>query len=131
MLVTGLDDVLARAVRYERAGADATLVMSIGKEADMRAVQAALEKPTLEMMLEHKRTLTDAARLQQIGYPMVVYPCSLLQGQVKVQQTDEGSTAGVLNEITSIDEINAVMDLDAVNEADIQSAAYQTNSVAP
>ncbi len=135
MLVTGLDDALARAMRYERAGADATLVMSIGSEADMRAVQAALEKPTLAMMLEHKRTVTDAARLRQIGYPMVIYPCSLLQGQVKVQQTivqrlrDDGSTAGVLDEMTSIDEINSVMDLDAVNAADIQSAADQTSFV--
>ena len=134
MLVSGLDDAIARAVRYERAGADATLVMSVGHEAEMRAVQAALEKPTLAMMLEHKRALTGVRRLEQLGYPLVVYPCSLLQGQVKVQQTiaarlrDDGSTAGVLDAMTSIDEINAVMDLDEVNAAGIQSAAYQASA---
>jgi 2,3-dimethylmalate lyase len=67
-------------------GADATIVMSVASEQDMYKITAALEKPTVVMTVEGLRPLVSGARLREIGYPLAVYPVSLLQAQVCAQK---------------------------------------------
>jgi hypothetical protein len=84
--VEGLDAAIARASAYEKAGADATIVMSVASEQDMYKITAALEKPTVVMTVEGLRPLVSGVRLREIGYPLAVYPVSLLQAQVYAQK---------------------------------------------
>ncbi len=132
--VSGLTDAITRAQRYERAGADATLIMSVAREEDMVEINASLSKPTLVCKLEKKRPLVDLARLSEIGYPIAIYPLTLLSGQVQVQRRlarglmVDGSPRAELDSLASIDEINELLDLQTANELDQCHAAWQLSA---
>ncbi|CAN7763613.1 isocitrate lyase/PEP mutase family protein [Caballeronia sp. LjRoot31] len=132
--VEGLDAAIARASAYEKAGADATIIMSVAAEADMKRITAALEKPTIVMMVEGLRPLVPAARLRDIGYPLVVYPVSLLQAQVHAQKTmlqalsEEGTTQASLGKTATLDQIAEYLDLPKSTRIDDQFARYQAEA---
>jgi 2,3-dimethylmalate lyase len=113
--VSGLQDSIARARAYEQAGADATMIMLVNTEPDMRAVISALEKPTTVLMSEKLNPLVAPERLREIGYPLVIYPLTLIKGSVHAQKeialrlAAEGTTDSVMDRIAHLDEINELM----------------------
>jgi 2-methylisocitrate lyase-like PEP mutase family enzyme len=60
---------------YGDAGADIVFIESPESEDEMRAIGKAISKPLLANMVEGGRTpILPAARLQEIGYAMAIYP---------------------------------------------------------
>jgi methylisocitrate lyase len=131
LAVEGLDAAIERAAAYERAGADATIIMSVSSEDDMRKITAALTKPTIVMMVEGLRPLVSAARLKEIGYSLTVYPVSLLQAQVRAQKDllgsllRDGTTQASLGKTATLAEIAADLDLPRATGVDEHFDRYQ------
>lgn len=130
LAIDGLDAAIARAQAYEAAGADGTIIMSVAREEDMRKITRALKKPTIVMMVEGLRPLVDAGRLREIGYPVAVYPVSLLQAQVHAQRRmlealrEDGSTKAFLGAVATLPEIAAHLHLDTSHRVDDNHARY-------
>lgn len=71
----GIDEAIRRAKMYEEAGADIIFVESVESEEEMRKVHANIKAYTLANMVEGGRTpLLSNAKLQEIGYSLVIYP---------------------------------------------------------
>jgi len=71
----GLEEAIRRGRMYGDAGADIVFIESPESEDEMRAIGKAISKPLLANMVEGGRTpILPAARLQQIGYAMAIYP---------------------------------------------------------
>ena len=134
LAVEGLDAAIERAVAYEKAGADATIIMSVADENDMRKINSALGKPTIVMMVEGLRPLIPAAQLKEIGYSLIVYPVSLLQAQVRAQKNllkglqRDGSTHGMLAETATLAEIAGDLDLSGATRVDEQFVRFQAEA---
>lgn len=134
--VDGLDEAIERAVAYENAGADATIIMSVAEEGDMQRITQALKKPTIVMMVEGLRPLVGANRLKEIGYPLIVYPVSLLQAQVHAHRTlldglrADGTTQSSLGKTATLAEIAACLDLPRATRVDEDFARYQAQAQA-
>lgn len=132
--VEGLDAAIKRAVAYERAGADATVIMSVADEVDMCKITSALTKPTVVMMVEGLRPLIPAERLTAIGYSLIVYPVSLLQTQVHAQKDllgslrADGTTQASLGKTATLAEIAADLDLPGATRIDEQFERYQAEA---
>lgn len=115
--VSGLDDAIARARAYEEAGADATMVMLINAQSDLRAVTGALKKPTLVLMSEKLYPLVPPPQLRAIGFPLVIYALSLIKGTVHAQKAiarellAQGTTESLMDQISPLEEINELLKL--------------------
>jgi 2,3-dimethylmalate lyase len=71
----GLEEAVRRGRMYSEAGADIVFVESPESEAEMQAIGKAIHKPLLANMVEGGRTpILPAARLQEIGYAIAIYP---------------------------------------------------------
>lgn len=74
----GLDAAIERAVAYVEAGADAIFFESPETEDEMIRLTKAIPAPVLANMVEGGRTpVLDAARLEEIGYKIAIFPNSL------------------------------------------------------
>jgi len=71
----GLDEALRRAEAFDKAGADVIFVESPESEDEMRAVNAAIDKPTLANMVSGGRTpILSNERLAELGFAMAIHP---------------------------------------------------------
>jgi 2-methylisocitrate lyase-like PEP mutase family enzyme len=71
----GLEEAIRRGRMYGEAGADIVFVESPESEAEMAAIGKAIDRPLLANMVEGGRTpILPAARLQEIGYAIAIYP---------------------------------------------------------
>ena len=72
----GLDEAIRRGHMFDEAGADVVFIESPESEAEMVAIGKAFpNKPLLANMVEGGRTpILPAARLQEIGYGIAIYP---------------------------------------------------------
>jgi 2-methylisocitrate lyase-like PEP mutase family enzyme len=71
----GLDEAIARGQAFARAGADIVFVESPETEDEMRRIGQEIDAPLLANMVEGGRTpILPAARLQEIGYNIAIYP---------------------------------------------------------
>jgi 2-methylisocitrate lyase-like PEP mutase family enzyme len=71
----GLEEAIRRGRMYGDAGADIVFIESPESEDEMRAIGKAISEPLLANMVEGGRTpILPAARLQEIGYAMAIYP---------------------------------------------------------
>jgi 2-methylisocitrate lyase-like PEP mutase family enzyme len=126
--VSGLDDAIARVQAYEAAGADATMVMGLVKEEDMRRVTSSLKRACIVLMAEKLRPLISPQRLRAAGYPIVIYPLSLINGAVFAHRSicrtlaEEGTTESALDRISHLDEINEVLDLKSTTALELRFA---------
>lgn len=113
----GLEEAIRRAQAYEQAGADATMIMLVNKEADLRAVSCALAKPTTVLMSEKLNPLILPQKLRALGYPLVIYPLSLIKATVHAQKElaqylkTYGTTQGLLNRVAPLEKINQLLGL--------------------
>jgi 2,3-dimethylmalate lyase len=115
LAVSGLDEAIARVQAYEDAGADATMLMGVSQEADMQRITSALKKPCIVLMAEKIRPLIPNQRLKDAGYPMVLYPLSLIdvaffaQRELCNRLMKDGTTESLLDRIPALDEINELL----------------------
>jgi 2-methylisocitrate lyase-like PEP mutase family enzyme len=71
----GLDEVIRRGRAFASAGADIVFVESPETEDEPARIGAEIEAPLLANMVEDGRTpMLSAARLQEMGYAMAIYP---------------------------------------------------------
>lgn len=78
--VTGLEDAIARARRYEATGADVIFPEGLHSEAEFAAFREALRVPLLANMTEFGKTPhIPASRFHELGYALVIYPVSSLR----------------------------------------------------
>jgi 2-methylisocitrate lyase-like PEP mutase family enzyme len=71
----GLDEAIRRGKAFARAGADIVFVESPETEDEMARIGGEIDAPLLANMVEGGRTpILPAARLQQLGYAMAIYP---------------------------------------------------------
>jgi 2-methylisocitrate lyase-like PEP mutase family enzyme len=119
--ILGLAAAIERAQAFEEAGADATMIMLVTREDDMRASVAALRKPTIVLMSEKLNPLVAPAKLRALGYPLVVYPLTLIKAATNAHKAiveclaRDGTTERVLDRIAPLSEVNALLGLDLWN----------------
>lgn len=117
----GLAAALDRAEAYAEAGADVVFVESPENETEMIALNQRFAGRVLTManMVEGGRTpLLSAARLQQIGYRLVIYPNSLTRAFAHVgaslmgELQTTGTTAGFANRMLGHKQLWSLFDHD-------------------
>lgn len=117
--VEGLDEAIARARRYGEAGADALFVEAPRTDEELARVGAELAGwPLVANMVEFGRTpLLPADRLHELGFALVIFPGSLTRAltrrafEVLGELRRTGTTAGVLDEMATFDEVNELLGL--------------------
>lgn len=78
--VTGLEDAIARARRYEALGADVIFPEGLQDEAEFAAFRQAIRVPLLANMTEFGKTpYLPASKFKELGYEVVIYPVSSLR----------------------------------------------------
>ncbi|MCW2956470.1 MAG: prpB [Thermoleophilia bacterium] len=76
----GIEAAIERAKAYVDAGADAIFPEALHTEAEFEQFRAAVDVPLLANMTEFgKSDLIPAAKLQELGYEMVIYPVTTLR----------------------------------------------------
>jgi 2,3-dimethylmalate lyase len=71
----GLDEALARARAYERAGADIIFVESPESEAELERIGASCERPLLINLVDGGSTpILPPARLEELGFRIAIFP---------------------------------------------------------
>jgi 2,3-dimethylmalate lyase len=71
----GLEEAIKRGRMFAEAGADIIFIESPESEAEMAEIGRSIDKPLLANMVEGGRTpILPAARLQQLGYAVAIYP---------------------------------------------------------
>lgn len=111
LAVNGFEDALRRGKAYAEAGADLIFVEAVTSEEQMRRVNTEIPRPTLANMIEGGKTpIKTPAQLQELGYAVVVFPCSLTYAVTKaVQRCLEeirvrGTTEGMLHDMVTFGE---------------------------
>ena len=118
--VTGLDDAIRRSRLYADAGADVIFIDAPTSEADLQAIAAGgIDAVLMVNVSEHGKTPDlGAARFQELGFGLVIYPSSTLfaaaQSTKDLAATlrAEGSTVSVVPRMMPFDEINGILGKD-------------------
>jgi carboxyvinyl-carboxyphosphonate phosphorylmutase len=119
----GLEDALERAQAYAEAGADLTFVEAPLTREEMVRIPKEVPVPQLANMVEGGKTpLLEASELEQMGYKVALFAnCTLRAGVKAIQHIlkvlmQEGTTAGHLESLISMEERNRLTDLERINE---------------
>lgn len=111
LAVHGFDDAIRRGKAYAEAGADMIFVEAVTSEEQMRTVNREILKPTLANMIEGGKTpLKTPQELQDLGYAVVVHPCSLTYAvagaamRCMTELATHGTTAGCREDMMDFDE---------------------------
>lgn len=116
--VLGLDEALDRARAYAAAGADVVFVESPRSEDELERIGRSVDAPLLANMVETGLTpLLPAARLQQLGFSVVIHPGAIgrfigmqLQPFLRTLR-EEGTTISQLDKMLDFESQNAVVGL--------------------
>lgn len=103
--VHGFDDALLRAQRFGEAGADVLFIEATESVDELRQLAKLLSKPQLvNIVIGGKTPVVGREELAQLGYGIVLYANSTLQGAIVGMQNALGTlkTSGCLNEDPSI-----------------------------
>ena len=124
--VHGIDEAIRRAKIYAETGCDMVFVEAVTTTEEMRRVNNALKEinvPSFGNMLEGGKTpLMTAEELQEVGYDIVVYPCSTLFVTVKALKEmaahlkKNGTTEGYTHNMIDLDEYMAFMGAEELYE---------------
>ncbi|QEC48026.1 hypothetical protein FSW04_10890 [Baekduia soli] len=104
----GLDAAIERARAYAAAGADMLFVEAPQSEAEIETIASALDVPLLiNMFAGGKTPLVGAARLQELGYALMIVPSDLQRAAIAAMQDAartllaEGSTASLADRMVT------------------------------
>jgi 2-methylisocitrate lyase-like PEP mutase family enzyme len=119
----GLDEALRRGEAYAKAGADILFVESPESEAEMERICGTLRLPLLANMVEGGKTpILSAARLQELGYVIAIFPATgFLAVGAALQKAygailKNGSTAGESLDLFDFQRFNQLMGFEKVWE---------------
>jgi len=89
-----LDEAIARARRYQQAGADVIFVEALTSPEDIRRVRAEITAPLVANMTEFGRTpQITRAEWEKIGFELVIYPVSALRVAARSMEAFYGRLA--------------------------------------
>ena len=115
--VEGLEKALERAALYLEAGADMSFVEAPTTEEQIAAIAKRLSGYKLINMFHGGKTpLLPAARLQELGYHVVIIPSDTQRAAIKAMQrvlaaiARDGSAAAMIGDMASFQEREAVVD---------------------
>lgn len=115
--VEGLDAAIERAKRYIDAGADGIFPEGLTSEEEFAVFRQAIPCPLLANMTEFGKTpLIPAAKFQQLGYNMVIFPVTALRIALKVLEAfysdlvRTGTQAAWLDRMATRDELYETID---------------------
>ncbi|MEE8110225.1 MAG: oxaloacetate decarboxylase [bacterium] len=119
----GLDAALERARAYAEAGADLTFVEAPLTREEMARIPKEVPVPQVANMVEGGKTpLLSAAELEEMGYKVVLFANCVLRAGVKAVERilgalkQEGTTAGHLELLISMEERNRLTGLEEISE---------------
>jgi methylisocitrate lyase len=123
--IEGLDGAIARAKAYIDAGADAIFPEGLIDEGEFAAFRDAISVPLLANMTEFGKTpLISAARFEELGYNMVIFPVTALRVMLKAieefyaELLATGTQAGYMDKMRTRKELYATLDYEAYAERD-------------
>lgn len=119
----GLDAALERARAYAEAGADLTFVEAPLTREEMARIPKEVPVPQVANMVEGGKTpLLSADELEEMGYKVVLFANCVLRAGVKAVERilgvlkQEGTTAGHLELLISMEERNRLTGLEEISE---------------
>jgi 2-methylisocitrate lyase-like PEP mutase family enzyme len=114
-----LDGAIARAGIYAEAGADVIFVEAPTTERDIEAIARRVAQPKLINMFEGGKTpLVPLARLQALGYRIVIIPSDLQRAAIRAMEdalraiARDGNSAALASRMASFAEREAIVDTD-------------------
>lgn len=117
----GLDEALRRAEAFAKAGADVLFLEALESEAEMEQVGRSFDLPLLINIVEGGKTpVLPAARLQELGYRLAIFPVTgLLAAAAALQSTyaairAAGSSAGLQQPLYPFADFIRLMDFPRV-----------------
>lgn len=121
--VLGIEEALERGNSYEEAGADIIFIESPESKDEMEQINKVIGIPTLANMVEGGRTpLLKNSELEEIGFNLVIYPtastymASKAMFQLMAHLKDNGTTAGLVDQMVTFSEFNELIGLSDFNE---------------
>ncbi len=115
--VEGIAGAVARAKLYVDAGADAIFPEGLESEEEFGQFREATSVPLLANMTEFGKTpLIPAARFEQLGYNMVIFPVTALRVTLKAIRSfyadllEHGTQEGWMDRMSTRDELYQVID---------------------
>src|SRR5690606_12607010 len=97
----GFDAAVERAQKFAEAGADLTFVEAVETEEELRKIPSLVPVPqVLNIVVGGKTPVVDHAQLRELGFGMVLYANTALQGAVHGMR----EALGLLKTAGSIDE---------------------------
>ncbi|MDR7484920.1 MAG: oxaloacetate decarboxylase [Armatimonadota bacterium] len=116
--VMGLDAAIERAHRYREAGADVLFVEAPATRDELTRIARELAPPVMANMVEGGGTpLCSAAELEAMGYRLVIFPGAAVRAaaaaimRLMAALKQQGTTAGMLDEMLSFQELNDLVGL--------------------
>lgn len=123
--VEGLDTAIERAKRYIDAGADGIFPEGLTSEEEFAVFRQAIPCPLLANMTEFGKTpLIPAAKFQQLGYNMVIFPVTALRIALKVLEAfysdlvRTGTQAAWMDRMATRDELYETIDYPEYTQKD-------------
>lgn len=115
--VEGIAGAIARAKVYAESGADAIFPEGLESEEEFGQFREAISIPLLANMTEFGKTpLIPAARFEQLGYNMVIFPVTALRVTLKAIRAfyadllNQGTQAAWMDRMATRDELYQVID---------------------
>ncbi len=123
----GLDEAIRRCQMYEKAGADAIMIMAPGSPGDMARFNKAMSTPTIMIMGESERMVRNLRmipndELQRLGFKVALYPTALLfaaggaMRRTLQELQKKGTTDGVIEQMMRFQEITDLLGLPKIYE---------------
>ncbi len=122
-----IDEAIRRCQMYEKAGADALMIMAPGSPENMARFNKAMSRPTIMIMGESERMVRNMRmvpndELERLGFRVAQYPTSLLfaaggairrtLGELK----DKGTTDSLLDQMMGFREVTDLLGLPTINQ---------------
>jgi 2-methylisocitrate lyase-like PEP mutase family enzyme len=128
----GLDAALERANAYAAAGADMIFVEAPQSEAEIERIAQAIDAPlVINMFAGGKTPLLPSARLQELGYALMLIPSDLQRAAIFAMQQAaatllaEGSTASLAERMVTFADRDRLVELEAFAALDDKYAAFE------
>jgi 2-methylisocitrate lyase-like PEP mutase family enzyme len=123
LALEGMDGALARAAAYAEAGADVIFVEAPTTVGEVEEIARRVPQPKLINMFEGGKTpLVPVARLQALGYRIVIIPSDLQRAAIRAMEevlqaiARDGNSATLAHRLASFAEREAVVDTAAYLE---------------
>ena len=130
--VEGIEAAIERGHVYAAAGADMVFVEAPESEPEIAAIAAALDVPLVINMFQGGKTpLVPAARLEKLGYALMIVPSDLQRAAITAMQTaaqtllTEGSTASIADRMISFADREQLIRLDDYAALDERYSALE------